>query len=70
MVRYTLDTLPPITDEERQNLRRLAALPDSEIDTSDIPEMTDEQWRNAKRRHLNRPVKQQVTSHVDADVPR
>jgi len=30
--------------------------------------MTDEQWKNAKRRHFYRPVKRQITARVDADV--
>ena len=47
MVSYTLETLPPLTEARRANLRALAARPDSEIDLSDIPEMTDEQWKNA-----------------------
>jgi uncharacterized protein (DUF4415 family) len=68
MVSYTLETLPPLTDTQRANLRALAARPDSEIDTSDIPEMTDEQWKNARRGHFYRPLKRQITARVDADV--
>jgi uncharacterized protein (DUF4415 family) len=68
MVSYTLDTLPPLTDEDRANLRRLSARPDSEIDFSDIPELTEEQWKNAERGHFYRPVKRQVTARLDADV--
>jgi uncharacterized protein (DUF4415 family) len=41
-------------------------MPDEDIDTSDIPEMTDEQWANARR--LTRPLKQPVTIRLDADV--
>ena len=52
MVSYTLYTLPPLTDEQRANLEALAKRPDSEIDTSDIPEMADEKWKSAVRRHL------------------
>jgi uncharacterized protein (DUF4415 family) len=40
---------------------------DEDIDTSDIPEMTDEQWANARRKHP-RAVKQPVTIRLDADV--
>jgi hypothetical protein len=40
MVNYTLETLPPLTAKQRANLSALAARPDSEIDTSDVPEMT------------------------------
>ena len=58
MVSYTLDTLPPLTDEQRANLEVLAKRPDSEIDTIDIPELTDEQWKNAVRGRFYRPAKQ------------
>ena len=68
MVKYTLDSLPMLTKTRRAQLKALAARPDSEIDTSDIPEMTDEQWKNAKRGHFYRPRKQQITARVDADV--
>jgi uncharacterized protein (DUF4415 family) len=68
MVSYTLDTLPPLTGKQRTTLRSLATRPNSEIDTSDIPEMTDEQWKHARRGHFYRPVKRQITARVDADV--
>lgn len=47
-------------------LAALAALADEEIDTSDIPEILD--WSGAKRGLLYRPVKQQITLRLDADV--
>ena len=68
MVSYTLETLPPLTEAQRANLRALAARKDGEIDTSEVPELTDEQWKNAKRGHFYRPVKRQITARVDADV--
>jgi len=68
MVSYTLETLPPMTEARLAKLRALAARPDSEIDTSDIPELTAEQWKNAERGHFYRPVKRQITARVDADV--
>jgi uncharacterized protein (DUF4415 family) len=68
MVRYTPETLPPLTKEDRARLKALAARPDSEIDTSDIPEMTEEQWKKAKRGHFYRPRKRQITARLDADV--
>ena len=57
MVSHALDNLPPLTKTRRANLRALASHPDSEIDTSDIREMTDEQWKNARRGHFYRPRK-------------
>ena len=70
LVRYTLDTLPQLTETQRANLRELASRPDSEIDTSDIPVLTDEEWASTHRvrGHLYRPVKQVVTARLDGDV--
>jgi uncharacterized protein (DUF4415 family) len=67
-ISYTLETLPPLTDAQRANLKMLAARPESDIDTADSPELTDEQWNSARRGDLYRPVKQQITARVDADV--
>ena len=64
-VSFTVETLPPITPEDRVRLARLAEDPDESIDTSDIREMTDEQWRSGR---FYRPVKQQFTARLDADV--
>lgn len=68
MVSYTPETLPPLTEVQIANLKRLAARPDSEIDTSDIPELTAEQWKKGIRGRFYRPVKRQITARVDADV--
>ncbi len=53
---------------ERDMLVRLQALPDSEIDTGDIPEAPSKNWRLARRGYLYKPVKQPVTIRIDADV--
>jgi uncharacterized protein (DUF4415 family) len=68
MVSYTQETLPQLTDAQVARLKALAARPDSEIDTSDIPELTDEQWKNAERGRFYRPAKRQTTARVDGDV--
>ncbi len=68
MVEYTLDTLPELTEERRKELARLDALPADQIDTSDIPELTNEQWADAVRGRFYRPIKQQITARLDADV--
>ena len=47
-------------------LKRLAAMRDEDIDCSDIPERTD--WSGAVVGKFYRPVKQQVTMRIDADV--
>ena len=38
MLRYDLDNLPEVTQEERV---KVAAMPDEDIDYSDIPEVND-----------------------------
>jgi uncharacterized protein (DUF4415 family) len=58
----------PLTDKERDQLARLAVMPDEAIDYSDIPKITDEQWALARRGGLYRPLKQPVTIRLDADV--
>ena len=56
-----------LTRGQLAELRSLAALPDSTIDRLDAPELLD--WSGAKRSGLfYRPVKQQLTLRVDADV--
>jgi len=67
-INYTPETLPRLTKARRARLKDLAARPDSDIDLSDIPEMSDAQWRNATRGHFYRPRKLQITARVDADV--
>ena len=55
-----------LTSRQQAELRSLAALPDHAIDTSDAPELLD--WSDAKRGLFYRPVKQQLTLRLDADV--
>ena len=68
IVSYRLDTLPPLTEAQHANPKRWQARPESEIDFSDAPELTEEQWKTAVRGHFYRPVKRQITARVDADV--
>jgi len=55
-----------LTAEQKKQIAALAALPDEAIDTSDIPEILD--WSNAKRGVFYRPIKQQITLRIDADL--
>jgi uncharacterized protein (DUF4415 family) len=68
MVSYTFETLPEPTEAQIANLKTLAAWPDSEIDTSDIPVLSAERWKKGIRGHFYRPLKRQITARVDADV--
>ena len=55
-----------LSDEQIAELDALAELPDDEIDTSDIPEIID--WSGGRRGIFYRPVKQQITLRLDADI--
>lgn len=57
---------PERTAAQRAELDALAAQPDEAIDVSDIPEVRD--WTGARRGLLYRPIKQQLTLRLDADV--
>lgn len=58
--------IPKLTEEQLEELRKLAATPDREIDTSDIPEITD--FTGFEVGKFYRPVKQTVTVRLDADL--
>jgi uncharacterized protein (DUF4415 family) len=58
----------PLSKQERAELEKLAKMPEREIDTSDIPEWTDEMWKRAVRGRFYRPVKRAVSLRLDADV--
>lgn len=47
-------------------IRTLESLPDDQIDTTDAPEILD--WSDARRGVFYRPVKQQITLRLDADI--
>jgi uncharacterized protein (DUF4415 family) len=55
-----------LTREQMAELKSVAALPDDAIDTSDAPELLD--WSGAKPGLFYRPLKQQLTLRLDADV--
>lgn len=52
--------------KRKTELKALSALLNEDIDTSDIPEMTD--WRGAVRGKFYRPVKEPISIRIDADV--
>ncbi|MGB7758796.1 MAG: BrnA antitoxin family protein [Bryobacteraceae bacterium] len=58
----------PVTPARKRRLARLAKRPDAEIDLSDVPPLTQSFWENAVRNPFCRPVKQQLTVRLDADV--
>lgn len=56
----------PLTAAEIAELTALAALPDDRINTAALPEQRD--WSGAQRGVFFRPIKQQITLRLDADL--
>ncbi len=56
-----------ITDKQQaEELQALYVKADADIDTDDLPESND--WTGAVRGKFYRPIKQQVTLRLDADL--
>jgi uncharacterized protein (DUF4415 family) len=56
------------TEAMNKELAAIAQQGEDDIDFSDIPETSEEDWRGAVRGKFYRPVKQQLTVRIDADV--
>ena len=50
----------------KSNLKQVDALSENDIDYSDIPELTDNFWKNAKI--VNAPKKQSLTVRYDSEI--
>jgi uncharacterized protein (DUF4415 family) len=68
MVRYKQGELPPLTEERKAELKALVDMPDSEIDYSDIPPLTEEFWKNAVPNPFYKPIKTHASVRIDSDV--
>ena len=66
--RYKRASARSLTPRQKRELAAIAALPDDQIDTSDIPELPPNAWKDAVRGRFYRPVKQAVSLRLDADV--
>jgi uncharacterized protein (DUF4415 family) len=55
-----------MSPEVLAQLHAVAALPDDQINTSDIPEVRD--WSGAVRGKFYHPVKERLTLEIDSDV--
>ncbi len=60
--------MPPLTAKQKAGLAALAAMPDSQIDTSDIAPLNKTAWDGATRGRFYKSVKTSTTIRVDADV--
>ena len=56
------------TAQQLEELKALQAMPDDKIDYSDIPATQPEEWRHAVVGKFYKPIKQQLTVRIDADV--
>ena len=59
---------PALTKKQKAELAALAARPDTEIDYSDIPPLTEKFWKNAIRGQYYKPIKTSTTVRIDSDV--
>lgn len=55
-----------LSRKQKRELKVLAAMPDSQIDLSDQPEVRD--WSRAVVGKFYRPIKKSLTIRLDADV--
>jgi uncharacterized protein (DUF4415 family) len=68
IVKQTIDPKnpPALTDEERAQLKAVAAMPDEQIDYSDAPYLPDAVWMKAAEQLPH--TKKQITLRIDAEV--
>ncbi len=50
----TTKEIPPLTREQMRRLYELSKMPDEEIDYSDIPKITPEEWKKFKPARLRK----------------
>src|SRR5207248_1970180 len=60
------DNSNSLTPAQQAEIEALAALPEEQINTRDLPEQRD--WSGARRGVFFRPIKKQLTLRLDADV--
>ena len=56
----------PLTVKLQAELDALEAMPESEIDTTEMPPVTD--WSKAERGAFFRPIKRPLSLRLDADI--
>ena len=68
MVKHKRGAPSTLDVQHEAELKALANKSDEDIDYSDIPPSSDEQWSNAERGKFYRPLKTQASVRLDADV--
>ena len=64
---FDLASPPPLNAKQRAEVAALQAMRNSEVDSSDRPELTPEFWHNAVRNPFYTPTKKVTTVRVDSD---
>lgn len=57
---------PELPPDVQEQIRTLETMSDAEIDTTEAPEILG--WSDSRRGVFYRPVKQQITLRLDADI--
>ena len=57
-----------LNEEQKAELQALAEMSDDDIDLSDIPEMTDEEWSKARRGMPYQPAWKEFTFLLDENI--
>ena len=70
MIQYEVDLAnpPALTVAQKAELKALDAMPESEIDYSDVPPLDEAFWKNAVRNPFYKPTKTSTTVRIDSDV--
>ncbi len=70
LVRFVIDhnNPPALTAAQKIEIEALKKMQDEDIDLTDIPELTDDFFRNASRGRFFRPLKESTTVRIDADI--
>jgi uncharacterized protein (DUF4415 family) len=66
--RSNAKSMKNVPESIRRELAALSARPEKDIDFSDLPPTSPKDWAGAVRGKFYRPVKQQLTVRIDADV--
>lgn len=65
---YELDAARPLSPRQKRELEALAKRAESDVDTSEIPELPRDAWKQAVRGKWYRPRKTPVSLRLDSDV--
>ena len=67
-VKFKQSEMSPLTEERKLALQALAEKPDSELDYSDLPPLSDAFWKSAVRGQFYKPTKTHASVRIDSDV--